>query len=155
MTYRRTYTPLGPTSTATALDWRQEGACREEDPELFYPVGSTGAALVQADEAKAVCRRCPVWGSCRSYALDTREPHGVWGGLTEAERRRILRRRARNANASADPEPARPGRKPAPCGTDSAYQRHVRNGEPIDDDCRTAHKRATAQYRSAGSRASA
>lgn len=72
------------------MDWRDSAACRDEDPELFYPVGSTGPALLQIAEAKAVCRRCPVLDECRAWALANREPYGVWGGLSEDERRVIL-----------------------------------------------------------------
>ncbi|MGD0687735.1 MAG: WhiB family transcriptional regulator, partial [Streptosporangiaceae bacterium] len=42
------------------MDWRHHAACQDEDPELFFPIGNTGPALVQIEEAKAVCRRCPV-----------------------------------------------------------------------------------------------
>ena len=42
------------------MDWRHRAACRDEDPELFFPIGNTGPALLQIEEAKAVCRRCPV-----------------------------------------------------------------------------------------------
>ena len=46
------------------MDWRHRAACRDEDPELFFPVGNSGPALLQISEAKAVCRRCPVASSC-------------------------------------------------------------------------------------------
>ncbi|MFG2220466.1 WhiB family transcriptional regulator [Streptomyces sp. NPDC048685] len=77
------------------MDWRYNAACREEDPELFFPIGNTGPALLQAEEAKAVCRRCPVMEHCRQWALDTNQPDGVWGGLAENERRNLKRRIAR------------------------------------------------------------
>ena len=47
------------------MDWRHHAACREVDPELFFPIGNTGPALFQIEEAKAVCRRCPVVESCQ------------------------------------------------------------------------------------------
>lgn len=75
--------------------WRDQASCLDEDPELFFPIGSTGPALEQIEEAKAVCRRCPVAAQCLSWALDTGEAFGVWGGLSEDERRAELRRRAR------------------------------------------------------------
>lgn len=75
----------------SADDWRTLAACREEDPELFFPVGTTGAAA-QIEQAVAVCRRCPAIEPCRQWALDTRQMHGVWAGLTERDRRIILRR---------------------------------------------------------------
>ncbi|WP_075743815.1 WhiB family transcriptional regulator [Actinoalloteichus sp. GBA129-24] len=66
--------------------------CRDEDPELFFPVGSTGPALDQIDEAKAVCRRCPVSSECLSWALESGQAYGVWGAMSEDERRALKRR---------------------------------------------------------------
>lgn len=76
-------------------DWRHDAACREEDPELFFPVGTTGPALLQAAEAKTVCRRCPVTSNCLAWALATGQDAGVWGSMTEDERRALRRRTAR------------------------------------------------------------
>jgi WhiB family redox-sensing transcriptional regulator len=82
-------------------DWRHEAACRgAEEPDLWHPAGSTGLALLQIREAKAVCRGCPAMERCAEYALDRRITDGVWGGLSEDERRSILRRRARQRAAS-------------------------------------------------------
>ncbi|MDH2392992.1 WhiB family transcriptional regulator [Streptomyces sp. HNM0663] len=77
------------------MDWRHNALCREEDPELFFPLGNTGPALLQIEEAKAVCRRCPVMETCGRWALESRQDSGVWGGLSEDERRAMLRRDAR------------------------------------------------------------
>jgi WhiB family redox-sensing transcriptional regulator len=74
------------------MDWRHRSACASEDPELFFPIGESGPALPQIQEAKAVCRRCPVLQSCLEWALTTNQPHGVWGGLSESEREQLLRR---------------------------------------------------------------
>lgn len=74
-------------------DWRQRAACRDEDPELFFPVSDTGPGARQADQAKAVCARCPVRERCLDYALDTGLDHGIFGGTTEAERRELRRAR--------------------------------------------------------------
>ncbi|GGZ81265.1 WhiB family transcriptional regulator [Streptomyces rubiginosohelvolus] len=76
-------------------NWRTHSACRDEDPDLFFPIGTTGPAIVQAEEAKAVCRRCPVMEACLDWALDSGQDHGVWGGTDENDRRRIHRRAAR------------------------------------------------------------
>jgi len=65
------------------VDWRHDAACRDEDPELFFPIGNTGPALIQIDEAKAVCRRCPVVDECLLWALESGQDAGVWGGLSE------------------------------------------------------------------------
>jgi WhiB family redox-sensing transcriptional regulator len=75
-------------------DWRHRARCLSEDPELFFPVGTTGPAEVQTEEAKAVCARCPVREECLQWALDTAQDAGIWGGFTEGERR-VLRKRAR------------------------------------------------------------
>ncbi|WP_331762338.1 WhiB family transcriptional regulator (plasmid) [Streptomyces sp. NBC_01527] len=70
-------------------------ACEDEDPELFFPIGNTGPALLQIEEAKAVCRRCPRMVSCLEGALERNEDSGVWGGTSEDERRSLRRRQAR------------------------------------------------------------
>lgn len=72
-------------------------ACRAEDPDLFFPIGSTGPALVQTEDAKAVCRSCPVRQECLRWALDNGQDAGVWGGLDETERRALKRRSRRRA----------------------------------------------------------
>lgn len=71
--------------------WRWAAACRDVDPELFFPVGTTGAAAEEIDRAKEVCAGCPVEAACLQYALATNQEFGVWGGHNEKERR-ILRR---------------------------------------------------------------
>ncbi|MET9483647.1 WhiB family transcriptional regulator [Streptomyces sp. NPDC006638] len=82
-------------------DWRHEASCRVEDPELFFPIGNTGPALLQIEEAKAVCRRCLVRPDCLDWALDSGQNDGVWGGLSEDERRALKRRAARARARSA------------------------------------------------------
>lgn len=77
-------------------DWRMLAACKEEDPELFFPVGSTGPAALQVAQAKSVCHRCPVAQDCLDWALRTGQDSGVWGGLEEGERRALKRRKARS-----------------------------------------------------------
>jgi len=77
------------------MDWRHRAICRDEDPELFFPVGNSGPALLQIAEAKAVCERCPVVSECLTWALETGQDAGVWGGMSEDERRSLKRRRAR------------------------------------------------------------
>ena len=72
--------------------WRAFARCQGLDPEIFYPTGDDDGV-----EAKSVCELCPVREACLEHALTRREKHGVWGGLTERERRRILRRRRRSA----------------------------------------------------------
>jgi WhiB family redox-sensing transcriptional regulator len=77
------------------MNWRNRAACLEEDPELFFPIGSTGPALRQIEEAKAVCCRCEVTEPCLKWAIDQGKDAGVWGGLSDEERRAPKRRNAR------------------------------------------------------------
>jgi len=69
-------------------EWMAHGTCRDMDPGVFFPSDGIG---VQA--AQKVCSECPVKAPCLEYALANRVDHGVWGGTSERERRRILRRR--------------------------------------------------------------
>jgi WhiB family redox-sensing transcriptional regulator len=75
--------------------WISAAACIGWDPELFFPVGSSGPALEQIAEAKAVCTTCPVRDDCLEWSLATFQDAGVWGGLDEEERRTIRRARRR------------------------------------------------------------
>ena len=77
--------------------WVGEARCISEDPDLFFPVGTTPPALEQIARAKAVCFRCPVQEACLEWALSTCQDAGVWGGLDEEERREIRRARRRTA----------------------------------------------------------
>ena len=73
----------------TQLDWRVCAACRYMDPELFFPEGTAGPALQATDKAKRICGTCPVQARCLLWALDHNAAFGIWGGLTEDERRRL------------------------------------------------------------------
>ena len=81
--------------------WRDRAACRDSDPNLFFPVGTTGTALEEVEAAKALCRTCPVRAECLAFALETNQEAGVWGGASEEERRQLRRNR-------------RPTRRPVP-----------------------------------------
>ena len=72
--------------------WRQYGACRGINAEIFYPVVEE-----DAERAKAICNTCGVRKPCLEYALTARERDGVWGGATEKERRRMIRQRRKSA----------------------------------------------------------
>jgi WhiB family redox-sensing transcriptional regulator len=66
--------------------------------QFFHPDGERGPSRAnRAAKAKAVCQRCPVLEQCRRYALSAEEPYGVWGGLTEDERRIAIKERRRLA----------------------------------------------------------
>jgi WhiB family redox-sensing transcriptional regulator len=67
-------------------DWRSRGACLTADPDLFFPLSSSGPAIEQEAQAKAVCGRCKVRAPCLTFALATRQVHGIWGGTSEQER---------------------------------------------------------------------
>ena len=82
------------------MTWRNRAACLDEDPELFFPIGNTGLALVQIGEAKAVCGRCKVVETCLEWPMESWQDFGVWGGLSEDERRALKRRQARLLRAS-------------------------------------------------------
>ena len=84
--------------------WRVHASCRDVDPDLFFPVGTTGQALDQIDAARQVCAACPVRTECLEYALSTNQDSGVWGGTSEEERRSLRRqwlRAKRSAMAAA------------------------------------------------------
>ena len=85
------------------MDWRSKAACLTEEPELFFPIGSSGPAIAQTAKAKSVCERCEVRETCLEWALETGQDAGVWGGMAEDERRALRRRnqRARRASAKA------------------------------------------------------
>jgi WhiB family transcriptional regulator, redox-sensing transcriptional regulator len=83
------------------VEWIERASCLEHDPDLFFPVGTTGPAVEQTARAKAVCGTCDVRAECLAWALDTCQDAGVWGGLDEEERREIRRARRRAATAAA------------------------------------------------------
>jgi WhiB family redox-sensing transcriptional regulator len=95
-------------AAAETAGWRDRAACRSQDPELFFPIGTTGPALAQAEEAKAVCRACPVLVDCLAWVMNVEPPGqeaGVCAGLSENERRALKRRASRarqQATATAD-----------------------------------------------------
>ena len=68
--------------------WMGTGNCRKYPPTTFFPSDGVGV-----DRARAICKGCPVLDTCLEYALTVRIEHGVWGGTSERERRRILKRR--------------------------------------------------------------
>ena len=87
---------IAMTVLAPVTDWRDLALCRGVDPAIFHP------ELEEEDErasdaARAVCFECPVREVCLEHAIVVREKHGVWGGLSSRERRRLIRRRRRTA----------------------------------------------------------
>lgn len=77
------------------MSWQDRAACLNESPDLFFPLGSAGASLPQINQAKYVCAGCTVRPECLEWAVRVGVDHGVWGGLTEEERRSLKYRAAR------------------------------------------------------------
>ncbi|MEV8432032.1 WhiB family transcriptional regulator [Streptomyces chartreusis] len=231
------YTGSIPDTLDRPDDWLRTPAPCKADPEAMFATSAWGV-----EQAKRICDGCSVIEECLQWALENREEYGTWGGLSEADRRRLLRRRSRKVKQPVEEEAPRPvrtfqsvydertvalqdghrswtgahpvsvdhryytpkqiafrvdrgrppvgvvrrtceregcvlpghltdqaerngqqapaspaeqvsrtGRPPAPCGTRSAYQRHVKKGEPIDDACRRANTVADRRLRATGS----
>jgi WhiB family transcriptional regulator, redox-sensing transcriptional regulator len=70
-------------------DWRGRSACLDSDPDVFFPVGTTGPALEQIETAQRICTACLVSEECLEFALATNQEAGIWGGTTEEERRKL------------------------------------------------------------------
>lgn len=90
-------------------DWTGQAACREEDPELFFPLGLGVDAMVQIVVAKGICGGCAVRERCLDWARENRIEHGIWGGHTEDERlsmRRVQYRQLNQTRFYADATPS-------------------------------------------------
>lgn len=83
---------IQPVVIPTSTDWQDVGACRDSDPSLFFPIGTTGPAVGQITEAVAICQTCVVADVCLEYAFETNQESGVWGGYPEEDRRRLRKR---------------------------------------------------------------
>jgi hypothetical protein len=134
----------------TSREWELRAACRSEDPNIWFSKATW-------TKAKQICNQvCPVREECleavlarESLTADTYRV-GIAAGLTGAQRAR-LHAAGRPSKKKAAPKPPGPGRPLAECGTKSAYERHRRNGEPIDQACRDANAAANREYRRTGS----
>jgi hypothetical protein len=109
-------------------NWRASAACADYPDEVFFPHPNDDGRA-----AKRICAECPVARECLTEALTKREEHGVWGGLTEHERRQIIAPRHTN------------GLPTARCGTESGYRRHLRAKENACAACRSAGRAARAR----------
>ncbi|HEX9711289.1 MAG TPA: WhiB family transcriptional regulator [Actinomycetota bacterium] len=77
--------------------WQNYAACRGENPDWFFApnhLENKDERHAREARAKATCARCPVRQACLAFAIATREPHGVWGGMNETERRNVISKRA-------------------------------------------------------------
>ncbi|MFF5980887.1 WhiB family transcriptional regulator [Streptomyces olindensis] len=139
-----------PETLPNRLAWAERAACTGYSLDLFF-----SEADLKVREAKQVCARCPVRGECLTEGLRAEDAsrYGIYGGLTPEERTELVDAQARLLAEVRGQEPPKPrtGRKLAECGTRSAYQRHVRKGEPIDPACRAANTAADRQLRTTGS----
>ena len=115
--------------------WMSFGLCLGATDLFFAERGESMA------EAKKVCSQCPVKAECLQYAMDLNIKHGVWGGVSERQRRQ-----KRRLTRGVEPQE---GRRPVlqECGTHAGYQRHLYNGETCCDPCRYARSRYMAQFR--------
>lgn len=76
-------------------EWRRRAFCRDTEPDLFFPVGTTGAAIEQIEAAKQVCGGCEARVPCLEFALVTNQDSGVWGAASEEERRQLRKHHRR------------------------------------------------------------
>ncbi len=88
-------------STWDDTRWREDAACTNTDPDLFFPVGTTGLALDHIAAAKAVCETCAAKVPCLRFAIETNQDNGIWGGTSEEERRVLRRAFVRERRAAA------------------------------------------------------
>jgi WhiB family redox-sensing transcriptional regulator len=84
--------------TADPSWWRRQASCRGAGPDLFFP-----AKGEPASEAKEVCQTCPVALQCLDYAIASGEETGIWGGMSERQRREVARARRIAAQAAQEP----------------------------------------------------
>lgn len=131
--------------------WIDRAACRGVDPNLMVPEKSDLGAI---QTAKEICATCPVKQECRDYGLEVHRQSdldGVFGGLSKIERLRILRKenlpRRRQTPMNNGMRFYAPGREFMPCGTVSAYVRHLRYKEIPCRACKQAHAENAAMYR--------
>jgi WhiB family redox-sensing transcriptional regulator len=123
------WSPVASGATPVAeRGWRDRAACRSADPELFFPVGDDGPALVRIAAAKAICARCPVVAECLSFAL-VAVPDGIAGGLTVEERRGLRAQRRRVSGPTVAGAAGHSGRVPA--GVDELVVTRLVAGEGV------------------------
>lgn len=131
-------------------DWHLEAACRAHpEPDLWHgdATGKTGHRMTA--RAKAVCSTCPV--ELRCLAVHFFEPHGIWGGMTEDERRALRRGQRTPAPTTTPKTQPKPRRRrtlaPIAHGTNNGYHAHLKRNEPPCEDCRRAHSDYTTARR--------
>jgi len=129
-------------------EWELRAVCRLMDPNVFFQRSTRKEALT-------ACSVCPVSAECleavlaREEGLSAGYRDGIFAGLGPGERATLARQQGQAKRPRK--KPRGPGRKPSPCGTRAAYQRHQRKGEPIDQACKDAHALGNREYRRTGS----
>jgi WhiB family redox-sensing transcriptional regulator len=89
------------TGAGTVTNWRSAGACLSADPDLFFPISTSGPAQRQIARAKMICAGCGVRQECLQFAMSHDQLYGIWGGTTAEDRQRDRRRKRRAAAAAA------------------------------------------------------
>jgi WhiB family redox-sensing transcriptional regulator len=135
---------------AGSTGWWFEGVCAQTDPEVFFP--EKGGSV---REAKAVCARCPVRAQCLAHALAHGERFGVWGGLSEPERRRLQLHAGSAAGGSTAPEPAAqqpdpPAAVPVAGEVDEVVVARLISGRPVSGASRDEVAQAAIGMHRAG-----
>ena len=128
--------------------WWFAGLCAQTDPELFFPEKGGSAR-----EAKAVCARCPVRAQCLEYALAHDERYGVWGGLSERERHRLIKAATTHRSTPGQPRNPRtgvPADGPAPREADEVVVARLMAGRPVTGASRVEVAQAAIGLRCAG-----
>lgn len=96
---------MGDAIAAADRSWQGKGLCRGNHAYLFFPPSTVERKEDRErreHKAKAICGVCPVTSECMEFAIEIREPYGIWGGLTETERRQVASRRAAVVGAGVD-----------------------------------------------------
>lgn len=117
-------------------DWQDYAACKGTNTDLFFT--ERGA---ETSQAKKVCLTCPVRLQCLEYAFANGEKFGIWGGLSERQRRRIRKQRTEAGIIRTRPL------KPIEHGSHNGARMHRKRGEDPCDACRISHAAASAEYR--------
>jgi WhiB family redox-sensing transcriptional regulator len=124
-------------------NWQERGACRDKDPELFFPISTGNQRLRELADAQAVCARCPVKQECDDWAENTGQRWGVWGGQDREDHRRFQRRTPQKPAPAPEVVPVTPPPAVSTCGekkgTPAGYRRHIRKSETACAPCRAAH----------------
>lgn len=103
------HTPRLAVERLTEPLWRSDARCRQQNASFFFAPGHLERKEdkdLREGSARALCRSCPVQPQCLDYALTVQEPHGIWGGMNELERRRVLRQRSAVQEAASEAVPA-------------------------------------------------